>query len=62
MKYTVSIAIDGQIDIQVEADSFEEAELVALGELCYCDLSAMELINTDAVCAEDENGKSFDYD
>ena len=61
MKYTVSIAIDGQIDVQVEADSFEEAELVALGELYYCDFSSMELINTDAIHAEDENGNGFDY-
>lgn len=61
MKYTVSIAIDGRIDVQVEADSFEEAELVALGEVCYCDISTMEFINTDAVYAEDENGNCFDY-
>lgn len=61
MKYTVSIAIDGRIDVQVEADSFEEAELVALGEVCYCDISTMKFINTDAVYAEDENGNCFDY-
>lgn len=61
MKYTVSVAIEGQIDVQVEADSFEEAELTAIGELCYCDLSTMELINTDAVRAKDEDGNCFNY-
>lgn len=61
MQYTVSIAIDGRIDVQVEADSFEEAELVALGEVWYCDFSTMDIIDTNAVRAEDENGNSFDY-
>jgi hypothetical protein len=61
MKYTVSIAIDGRIDVEVEADSFEEAELVALGEVWYCDFSTMDIIDTNAVRAEDENGNSFDY-
>lgn len=26
MKYTVSVAIDGRIDVNVEADSFEDAK------------------------------------
>jgi hypothetical protein len=59
MKYNVSLAIDGRIDVQVEADNFEEARSKA--SLDGVDLNDMDIINCSAVNAEDENGVFKDY-
>lgn len=61
MKYTVSIAVDGRIDVEIEAESFEDAKEKALLEVCDSDLDSMEFIGTQAVNAEDENGIFKDY-
>lgn len=61
MKYTVSVAIDGRIDVEVEADSFEEAKENARYEFGNCDWNMMELVDAHAVNAEDENGVFVDY-
>lgn len=61
MKYTVSIAVDGRIDVEVSANSFETAKEKALEEFMFSDLKTMEIIGTQAVNAEDENGEFIDY-
>ena len=61
MKYTVSVAIDGRIDVEVEANSFEEARQLAVYEVGNTDWNKMEFVNCAAVNAEDENGKFVDY-
>ena len=61
MKYNVSIAVDGWIDIEVEADSFEDAKTKACAEVCDLDLGNLERIEWSAVNAEDENGAFKDY-
>jgi hypothetical protein len=61
MKYVVSVAIDGRIDVEVEANSFEEARLLAALEAGNTDWNQMELVSCNAVNAEDENGKFIDY-
>ena len=61
MKYTVSIAVDGRIDVEVEADSFEDAKTKACAEVCGVDFGNLEWIEWHAVNAEDENGERKDY-
>mgnify|MGYP006958221883 CR=1 FL=1 len=57
MKYTVSISVDGRIDIEVDADNTEEARVKALDAFATADLSKMEIVGTDAVNCSDEDGK-----
>ena len=61
MKYIVSVAIDGRIDVEVEANSFEEAEHEAVLQAGDSDWNQMELVNCTPVNAEDENGVFKDY-
>lgn len=61
MKYIVSIAIDGRIDVEVNANSFQEAKYKACAEVCELDLGRLECIDWHAVNAEDENGHFEDY-
>lgn len=61
MKYMVSVAIDGRIDVEVEANSFEEARQLAVYEAGNTDWNMMELISCNSVNAEDENGTFVDY-
>lgn len=61
MKYTVSIAIDGRLDVEVEAESFEEAKAIACDDLYDEDFGSLECIDWHAVNAEDENGNFVDY-
>lgn len=61
MKYIVSVAIDGRIDVEVEANNFEEAKLKAVFEAGNTDWNRMELVNCNSVNAEDENGEFIDY-
>lgn len=61
MKYMVSVAIDGRIDVEVEADSFEKAAYLAILKAGYVDWNRMELVNCKSVNAEDENGTFIDY-
>jgi hypothetical protein len=61
MKYTVSVAIDGRIDVEVEADSFERAKYKAILEVGGANLNTMEFISLNPVNAEDENGDFVDY-
>ena len=61
MKYTVSIAIDGRIDVEVEAKNFKEAKEKAEKEMYFVDLENMECINMFPVNATDENEEMEDY-
>ena len=56
MKYTVSISVDGRIDIEVDADNTEEARVKALDAFATADLSKMEIVRRDAVNCSDEDG------
>ena len=61
MKYVVSIAVDGRVDVEVEANSFEAARNIACNEVCDMDFGTLEFIEWNAVNAEDENGIFKDY-
>lgn len=61
MKYTVSIAIDGRIDINVEAVSFTEAFAKARDELAFTSLKNMDIIGFIPVYAQREDGEQKDY-
>ena len=61
MRYHVSIAVDGRIDIPVDANSPEEARKKAMDEFATADLSEMEVVGTNAVNAEDANGNLTDF-
>lgn len=61
MKYLVSVAVDGRINVEVEADNFEEARRFAEYEASNTDWNMMELVDFHSVNAEDENGTFTDY-
>ena len=61
MKYTVSLAIDGRVDVDVDADNAETAKDKALGALMDIDVGNVELIHVSAVNATDENDNLTDY-
>lgn len=61
MKYTVSIAIDGRIDINVEADNVEDAKNKAYAAFMDADVGEIEIIGSNAVNATDENNNLTDY-
>ena len=61
MKYTVSIAVNGRVDIEVDADNLEDAKAKACSEVCDVDFGKLECIDWEAVNAEDENGVLTDY-
>ena len=66
MKYTVSIAVDARVDIEVEAESFAEAKSMA--EVSFCDalyvdedLRPLDVIGWKAVNATREDDQFKDY-
>lgn len=61
MKYFVSVKIDGRIDVEVNADSFEQARYMAELEAGNCDWNRIEAVDIEAVNAEDETGEFIDY-
>ena len=63
MKYTVSISVDGRIDIEVDADNTEEARAKALAAFSSAELSKMGMVGMDAGDCSDEDGNLIaDYD
>lgn len=60
-KYMVSIAVNGRVDVEVEADNFEEAKKKACAEVCDLDFGSLECIDWHAVNAENEHGVFKDY-
>lgn len=61
MKYTVSVAVDGRIDVEVEAADPEDAKRKAVIGFMNADLSEMEVVHWQAMSADDENGKTTYY-
>lgn len=58
-KYTVSLALDCRVDVEVEADSFYEAFEKAKSRTC--DWNKVEVVGNKPVNATDENGNMEDY-
>lgn len=61
MKYIVSIAVDGRLSIEVEAENFKQARSKAILAAGDNDFNTMEYINLIAVNAEREDGIFEDY-
>ena len=61
MKYIVSVAVNGRVDVEVDAENFEEAKEKACQEVCDIDFNRLEFIEWEAVNAENENGVFKDY-
>lgn len=61
MKYIVSVAIDGRMDVEVEADSIHEAREKALFAAADADFNAIDVITLSAVNVTDEEGNLIDY-
>lgn len=58
-KYTVSLALDCRVDVEVEADSFDEAFEKAKSRTY--DWNKVEVVGDKPVNATDENGNMEDY-
>lgn len=56
MKYIVSMAVDGRIDVEVEAADVNEAKEKAEEAFCDANLSKMEIVGADAVTCYDAEG------
>lgn len=59
MKYTVSMAVDGRIDIEVEAENPDEAREKAIEKFQTSDINFnkdMEIVDTNPVNCSDEDG------
>ena len=61
-KFTVSMAVDGRIDVEVEADTPEEAFEVAKDAFMDADLKNMEVVDAHPVnCSDDKGNLIKDY-
>ena len=58
-KYTVSLALDCRVDVEVEADSFDEAFEKAKSRTY--DWNKVEVVGDKPVNATDESGNMEDY-
>lgn len=58
-KYTVSLSLDCRVDVEVEADSFEEAFRKA--DKAGYDWNKVEVVGSGLVNATDEKGVQKDY-
>jgi len=56
MKYTVSMKVDGRIDVEVEAANPDEAKMAANVAFMEADLSNMEIVDAEPVNCSDESG------
>jgi hypothetical protein len=56
-KYIVHMAVDGRIDLEVEAENPADAYIKAFGAFGDADLSKMEVIDAKPVHCEDETGE-----
>jgi len=61
MKYTVGVAVDGRVYIEVEANSFDEAADKANDMVCEINFGRLENINWNVANAEDEEGRFMMY-
>lgn len=55
-KYIVSMAVDGRIDVEVDAESVAEAFKVAEDAFMEADLKNMEVVDSRPVNCSDEDG------
>lgn len=64
-KYTVSMAVDGRIDVEVEAENPDEAREKAIEEFQTSDIDFnkdMEIVDTNPVnCSDDKGDIVKDY-
>lgn len=60
-KYVVSVKIDGRLDVEVDAESFEAAKELAVLNAGEQDWNRIEAVDIEAVNAEDENGEFRDF-
>lgn len=58
-KYTVSLALDCRVDVEVEADSFSDAFEKA--KAAGYNWDTIEVVGDKPVNATDENGRTEDY-
>lgn len=58
-KYIVSMQYDTRVDVEVEADSFEEA--FEKSRAIEVDMGDLEYVGSEPVNATDENGVLKDY-
>lgn len=58
-KYIVSLAVDGRVDVEVEADSFKDAFEKA--KTAHYDTTGLEVVGVKPVNATDEHGTLEDY-
>lgn len=61
MKYWVRLKIEGRIEVEVEANSPEEAKIAGENEIYDLDFGNLEEIEWEAVNCEDENNSHTDY-
>ena len=57
MKYMVRMAVDGRLDLEVEAENPDAAYVEALAAFENADLSWMEVVDGRPVHCEDETGE-----
>jgi len=58
-KFIVSMAVDGRIDVEVEAENAEEAFEKASDAFTECDLDKMETVDAKPVNAYDTVTKEY---
>jgi len=61
MKYIVSLAVDGRVDVNVEAPNVKIAKEKALQAFIGVNIGDIELINVSPVNATDEDDNITDY-
>lgn len=64
MKYTVSIAVDGRVDVEVDLPtdaSMDEIRQKAMESFASANLSNMDVIGTSPVNVTDENDEIRDF-
>ena len=61
MKYYVTLAVDTRINIEVEANNLEEAEVRAQEEFMEVDIGDLDYADSFVVSVEDENGVFVEY-
>lgn len=61
MKYYVTLAVDTRINIEVEANNLEEAEVKAQEEFMEVDIGDLDYADSFVVSVEDENGVFVEY-
>lgn len=56
MTYYVTLKVEGRFIAEVDADSVEEAQQMAMDQFCDADFGSLEDINGESIIVEDENG------